>query len=158
MHALTYQIIYSSQSTFPMESDDLEDLLEQARSSNGLQGISGALVYTDGVFLQILEGERVTVQALMAKILRDVRHEAVSILRGGEVPFARFQSWKMAYVSATREQVARWAGIGADTGDGEVVGEVGEDRLRTAQFADDILALLAHEEPGTGREQDARSE
>lgn len=125
-----------------MQEDDLEALLEQARSSNRLHDISGALVYTDGTFLQILEGERVKVESLMARIRKDVRHENVTILREGDVPFAQFDGWKMAYVSATPEQVARWAGLG-DPGNREARETVAESLDRTARFADDILALLA---------------
>ena len=129
-----------------MQSDDLQELLEKARDNNGIQGISGALVYTDGMFLQILEGDRTKVQALMARIEKDVRHENVTILREGEIASAKFSSWKMAYVSATPEQVARWAGIGVGTGTSEVIDEADvENHRRTAQFVQDILDLLAPE-------------
>lgn len=156
---MTYQIIYSSQSTMPMQSDDLEELLEHARTRNGLQGISGALVYTDGMFLQILEGENVKVRALMAKIRKDVRHEAVTILREGEIVSAQFGSWGMAYVGATPEQAASWAGIRGEAECAEVTRDPSEDLRRTAQFAQDILALLAPEKPGgPARKQDIETE
>ena len=144
---MTYQIIYSSEATIPMQSHDLEELLDRARSSNAIHGISGALVYSDGMFLQILEGESGKLQALMAKILKDVRHEAVTILREGEVPSAQFSSWGMAYVSATPEQAARWAGIRRDPGSQDVVTDGKESLRRTTQFAHDILALLKPETP-----------
>jgi len=144
---MTYQTIYSSESTFPMQADDLEELLEYARSRNIKQGISGALIYTDGIFLQILEGERANVEALMARILADVRHEKVTILRQAEIPSAQFSSWKMAYVGATPEQVAQWAWIGAEVGTDESTVDVVDNLRRTAQFVRDILALLAPEAP-----------
>jgi len=142
---VTYQTIYSSESTIPMQSDDLEELLEHARNRNGIQGISGALVYSDGMFLQILEGDRAKVQALMASIRNDLRHENVTILREGEISSAKFSSWKMAYVSATPEQVAKWAGIGVGAGTAEVVDDRDENLRRTVRFVYDILALLAPE-------------
>ena len=108
---MTYQIIYSSESTMPMQSEDLETLLTHARSRNADAGISGALIYADGVFLQIIEGDRAQVETLMTRIRKDRRHEAVTVLREGEMPSARFERWKMAYIGATSEQVARWAGL-----------------------------------------------
>ncbi len=141
---MTYQTIYSSEATIPMQSDDLEELLEKARRKNGGLSISGALVYTDGLFLQILEGDRDHVQALMDRIRKDVRHEHVTVLREGEVASAQFGSWKMAYVSATPEQVARWAGLGAGAANDEAIDD-DENRRRTARFAQDILALLTTE-------------
>lgn len=126
----------------PMQTDDLEELLSHARSRNDAQGITGALVYAEGVFLQILEGEGVQIQALMARIRRDVRHESVIVLREGEIPSAIFGNWKMAYVSATPQQVAKWAGLSVATGSAESVSEIAAEQHRTAQFAQDILSLL----------------
>lgn len=139
---MTYQIIYSSEASTPMQADDLEELLGHARRSNATKGITGALVYAEGMFLQILEGDRAEVQDLMAEIRRDVRHETVIVLREGEIPSAIFGSWKMAYVEATPQQVATWAGLGVAAGASESVGERGEDEQRTAKFAQDILSLL----------------
>ena len=145
---MTYQIVYSSEATIPMQATDLEALLVQARSRNGTVGITGALVYAEGTFLQILEGERHALEDLMAAIRRDVRHEAVTVLREGEVPSAVFGGWGMAYVSATPEQVARWAGLGDVTGPAALATDPGRDAQRTARFAQDILALLRPVEPG----------
>ena len=139
---MIYQIIYSSESSTPMQVDDLEDILEHARICNATVGITGALVYADGVFLQILEGDRVSVQALMMKILADLRHETVIVLRECEIPCAVFGSWQMAYVSATPAQVAAWAGLTIAAGTDEALNSSGEDPYRAEQFAQSILALL----------------
>lgn len=142
---MIYQIIYSSESTKPMEFDDLEEILEHARANNASKGITGALIYAEGSFLQILEGDRARVQDLMAKIRRDVRHETVTVLREGEIASAIFGHWKMAFVSATPEQVAQWAGLSVATGTTEVLNDSGQEPHRMAQFAQDILSLLAPE-------------
>ena len=101
------------------------------------------MVYADGVFLQILEGDRVKVQELMVKILRDLRHETVIVLRECEIPCAVFGSWQMAYVSATPQQVAAWAGLSVAAGVHEVENGSGQDPYRAEQFAQSILSLLA---------------
>ncbi len=139
---MTYQLIYSSEAAAPMQVDDLDELLNHARRSNAAKGITGALIYAEGIFLQILEGDEVRVQDLMQKIRRDVRHANVIVLREREVPTARFGSWKMAYVSATPQQVAKWAGVGVPAGITESLIETGAEQDRTAQFAQDILSLL----------------
>lgn len=143
---MAYQIIYSSESTTPMQTDDLEDLLEHAQGSNATKGITGALVYAEGFFLQILEGDRVTLEDLMAKISRDPRHEAVTVLRRGETPFAIFGDWKMGYISATPEQVAKWAGFSSTTAIPEVLAGISQDPNQAAQVAQSILSFLATEE------------
>ena len=89
---MTYQIIYSSEASTPMQTDDLEELLGHSRRSNGAKGITGALVYAEGIFMQILEGDRPKLQDLMAKIRKDVRHETVVVLRECEIQSKVFGS------------------------------------------------------------------
>ena len=140
--SMTYQTIYFSASSTPMQVDELEDILEQAQSNNSRNGITGALVYIDGSFLQILEGEKDRVQALMQKISKDFRHETVSILHEGEIAAAAFTEWKMAYVSATAEQIARWAGLSGTTQLPEVWQDIQQDPSRATQLTNSILSVL----------------
>ena len=146
---MTYQIIYSSESATPMQIEDLEEILEHARRNNSRSGITGALVYVDGVFLQILEGDTKVVQELMAKISRDVRHETVTVLKQGEIPAAIFPDWKMAYVSATSQQVAKWAGLSGTTAIPDILSDMRSDPFKATQVAQSILSVLA-KEPNTG--------
>ena len=125
-----------------MQVDELEDILEQAQNNNSRNGITGALVYIDGSFLQILEGEKDTVQALMQKISKDFRHETISVLHEGEIEAAAFSEWKMAYVSATPEQVARWAGLSSTTQLSEVWQDIRQDPSRATQLTNSILSVL----------------
>ncbi|MES2465156.1 MAG: BLUF domain-containing protein [Armatimonadota bacterium] len=148
---MTYQIVYYSEAATPMQTDDLEELLDHARRSNAANCVTGALVYADGIFLQVLEGDNARVQELMAKIQRDVRHGGVLILREGEVPEAIFGSWKMAFVSATPQQVAKWAGLRVANGTFESSRDEAEEQHRTAQFAQDILALLVTDGTAEGK-------
>jgi Sensors of blue-light using FAD len=140
---MTYQTIYSSESATPMQMDDLEEILEHARSNNAKKGITGALVYVDGVFLQILQGDSEVVQELMAKIARDVRHETVTVLKQGEIPAAIFRDWKMAYVSATAEQIAKWAGLSRTTAIPDILADMRNDPFKASQVAQSILSVLA---------------
>ena len=125
-----------------MQLDALEDILEQAQSNNASNGITGALVYVDGFFLQVLEGEKDSVLNLMQRISRDLRHESVTVLQEGEIPAAAFSDWTMAYVSATAEQVARWAGLSGTTKLPEVWEDIHQDPQRATQVAKSILAIL----------------
>lgn len=126
-----------------MQTEDLQELLDHSRRSNAANGITGALVYEEGIFLQILEGDQDLLNDLMAKIRQDVRHESVIVLQEGEVPAAVFGGWKMAYVSATAKQVAMWAGISIANDATESLTDTVDEQNRTAQFAQDILSLLA---------------
>ena len=139
---MPYQIIYSSKSATPMQRDELEELLEHARNSNAKKGITGALVYVDGAFLQILEGELEAVKELMGRILKDFRHETVTVLKEGAIPSASFSDWEMAYVSATRKEVAEWAGLSGTIAIPEIVAEMRQDSRRATRLAKSILSVL----------------
>lgn len=142
---MPYQVIYSSVSATPMQIDDLEDILERAQECNAEVGITGALVYADGFFLQVLEGEAEDVQELMARISKDVRHESVTVLKRGEIPAAVFNDWTMAYVGATAAQVAKWAGFSETTAIPSILAGVQSDPWRATQLTEHILAVLAAE-------------
>lgn len=139
---MTYQVIYSSEASTPMQLDELEEVLVQARASNDAKGITGALVYVEGVFLQILEGDAEVVRDLMARISKDLRHQEVTVLKEGEAVSASFSDWKMAYVSATAAQVAQWAGLSGTTDIPQILGDLRKDSQRTMQLADGILSVL----------------
>jgi hypothetical protein len=140
---MTYQIIYSSNASIPMQSDDLEDLLEHARERNAERGITGALVYVDGIFLQILEGEVATLKRLMARIESDLRHEAVTVLQEGEVPSPRFGDWTMAYVCATPDQVADWLSLPGTTPVPALFDGMRRDASKVTHVARSVLSALS---------------
>lgn len=108
---MTYRVIYSSQANAEMSVADLERILVDARAGNEARGITGALVYVEGVFVQILEGERDRVQDLVRSIARDSRHSAVTVFHEAQVERPLFASWRMAFVSATPDQLAQWSGL-----------------------------------------------
>lgn len=139
---MPYQIIYSSVSSTPMQLDELEDLLEHAQDTNEVDGITGALVYADGHFLQILEGDRSAVERLMMRISKDLRHETIVVLQAGDIPAATFPDWTMAYVSATPEQISQWAGLSSTSILPDVWEDMRQNPERTAQLAQSILAAL----------------
>jgi hypothetical protein len=143
--AMTYQIIYSSVASTPMQAEDLEEILEHARRNNANSGITGALVYVDGYFVQILEGDSNHVRQLMDRISGDVRHETVTVLQAGEISTAAFSEWKMAYISATPEQVASWAGLTTPTELPSLFKKMHEDRSQASLVAKSILAVLLGE-------------
>lgn len=139
---MPYQLIYSSHASTPMPVDELEDILEHAQGSNATEGITGALVYADGHFLQVLEGEQRAVEQLMRRIAKDLRHETIVVLQAGDVPVAAFPKWEMAYVSATPEQIARWAGLSGTHDLTDVWEDLRHNPQRTEQVARSILSVL----------------
>ena len=65
---MPFRLIYSSAAAPDLDMDDLQQMLAESRVRNRARGITGVLVYVDGVFLQILEGEKEKVLELMDAI------------------------------------------------------------------------------------------
>ncbi len=140
---MTYQIIYSSQATKELSLADLEQILVDAREGNERRHITGALVYVDGVFLQILEGEETAVRALLESLERDTRHSDLKVFHQAEVDEPSFDSWRMAYVTPTAREVAAWTGhAGAATIDSILAG-LHRSPQAGARVAENVLKALA---------------
>jgi hypothetical protein len=92
-----HHIIYMSTASRPMTEEDLTELLTQARAGNAQRGITGALVYGDGQFMQIMEGEQATLEALYAHIGQDCRHTGLFKLADRPLEGRRFAEWSMAF-------------------------------------------------------------
>ena len=139
---MTYQVVYSSQATSPLSIEELEAILVDARDGNTSRGVTGALIYVDGVFLQILEGEKATVCALMKSIEGDPRHHSVTVFHEAECPSPSFSQWKMAYLDATPEQLARWTGKESTASLSDILEDLRSDSSQASQLAAGILSAL----------------
>ncbi|RRD58102.1 BLUF domain-containing protein [Comamonadaceae bacterium OH2545_COT-014] len=80
----------------------LEALCASARQHNAAQGVTGVLVYGDGIFMQALEGGRQTISDLYGLIQRDPRHQDVVLLHYEEITERRFGGWTMGLVNTNR--------------------------------------------------------
>jgi hypothetical protein len=126
-----------------MSVSDLERILADARSGNEAREVTGVLVYVDGVFLQILEGNEDTVRELMRHIAADSRHAAVKVFHEAEVDEPMFGNWRMAFLSATPEQMAVWAGLEGTASLEAILEEVRRSPQWVARVAANILKTLA---------------
>jgi hypothetical protein len=108
---MPYRLIYSSEATGEMARTDLEQMLRESRLRNTRRDITGVLVFSDGVFLQVLEGEREDIEDLMENIQRDPRHRDIKVIHEEEIDRRAFPTWRMAHLSPRAEDVSAWAGL-----------------------------------------------
>lgn len=73
----------------------LNDILEASQRNNERAGITGALVFDDRWFLQVLEGERTAVWGTLNRISDDERHANVVIAEAVEITERLFGNWWM---------------------------------------------------------------
>lgn len=96
-------IVYCSKARRPFSEDELADLLEHTRANNRRKGITGLLCYSEGHFVQVVEGPRPVVQHLYALIERDPRHYQLQVLNQGAGPLHRFPDWRIALAEAPQD-------------------------------------------------------
>lgn len=75
-----YSICYVSDERKELKKEDLILLYEQTVQNNNKEQITGVLIYKDGSFLQVLEGDKKVISSLFVKIKKDRRHHNVITL------------------------------------------------------------------------------
>ena len=90
-----YQVLYRSRAVRPFSEAQLHDMLVRARAYNVRHQLTGLLLYSDGRFVQVLEGPEEVVRALYARIQQDPRHTQVVTVSEGPGPGRRFADWNM---------------------------------------------------------------
>lgn len=103
--------IYSSAETKTFTHEEIIALLEVARANNSKLGVTGILLYDNGSFFQVLEGEPSVVKSLYDKIGTDDRHRAVSKIVYEPIEERDFSEWTMGYAGITREELNRIDGL-----------------------------------------------
>jgi hypothetical protein len=88
------QLIYSSQ-PFGFDDSALNGILMIARRNNPRDGITGALICRQDLYLQLLEGPRAPVEARYRSIGRDNRHLEVIERVSRPVTERLFPNWAM---------------------------------------------------------------
>ena len=92
-----HHIIYLSSATELLDDEQLQSLFFQCRHNNARLGITGLLLYRDGSFLQLIEGEREDVADLFRKICRDGRHHGILKVIDEAIPEREFTDWSMSF-------------------------------------------------------------
>jgi hypothetical protein len=140
---MPFQLIYSSFAAPDLAMADLAVMLEESRIRNRARNITGVLVLVDGVFFQILEGEKDDVLDLMERIKRDPRHHGLKLYRERETDERAFESWSMAYLSPSAEEVSRWAELEGTTTIGNVLSSLESEPGRLPGMVVNILKAIA---------------
>ena len=88
---------YLSQSKLDWTDEAIDQLLERSKQNNATRGITGAMIYANGYFMQLIEGPQIAVDELYSAIEADPRHEVLSLLHNQEIKDRHFSDWAMEY-------------------------------------------------------------
>lgn len=82
----------------------ISDILTVARRKNHAREVTGALIFNNGCFAQVLEGEKRHVQEIFGHIEADPRHRNLVLLQVEPCQQRLFPDWSMAYVGPSPEE------------------------------------------------------
>ena len=102
MSSSVYQLIYVSSAIEDFSDEVLLNLLEKSRHNNAQQQITGFLLYSEGNIIQLLEGEKQRVEALLSIIKDDARHDNIIVLCRCETEQREFADWRMGFKKLDR--------------------------------------------------------
>ena len=110
-HGLT-QIVYCSIATAIPARDDMDRLLQVARTRNAQKGITGMLLYADGSFFQVIEGREEVIELLFRQICLDRRHKNVTVILRESILERSFSDWSMGHVEISEREASSLIGDG----------------------------------------------
>jgi DNA-binding response OmpR family regulator len=94
----TFCLIYASQAADNFSEKDLIDILKVSRSKNEKANLTGVIIFHNGYFLQMLEGDFATINKLFYEhICKDARHCNVITLFQEYREKREFPDWNMGF-------------------------------------------------------------
>lgn len=107
--AAVERLKYVSRFAHPLTHADVQRIADLAAARNASVGLSGALVASGGVFIQILEGPTDALDSVLRRIRLDARHRDLVVLRREAVSSRLFGSWAMRFVELDEDAMKRMA-------------------------------------------------
>jgi hypothetical protein len=102
--------IYASTAESIFKESDLPALLEHARSANAKRSLTGMLLYIEGGFFQVLEGDDAVVDAAYSSIRRDPRHSKITLIIREPIAARDFSEWTMGFSTVDPSEAGQLIG------------------------------------------------
>lgn len=103
-------LIYLSTAHKLLNQNELLEILNTSRQNNIQQDVTGMLLYAEGTFIQLLEGDSETLKKVYQTIQADPRHHNITKMAQGEIANRLFPEWAMGFKSANATELAEFKG------------------------------------------------
>ena len=99
------ELTYVSEPAQEMSFLGLMRLLYHSYLRNTSMGITGALIFENNRFGQVIEGPRTQIEDLWEKIQKDTRHKNIRLIESKSIENRSFSKWTMVFQDS--EEVAK---------------------------------------------------
>ncbi len=138
-----YQLVYCSQNAIMGVNEEVREAIDQilaaSQKNNAAAGVTGALMFTNGLFAQVLEGPLAAVEAVFERIQLDERHANVQLLSFLPTNARQFSNWAMAFVGGAEADLANFGHYGQTSG-------FDYSKVDGSQIISELRAMLVDEE------------
>lgn len=107
------QLIYVSLPGASIGGGDVFDIVQKSATRNTARGITGFLLFAEGLFFQCIEGTNAALDGLMADLAGDPRHYAITELSRKPISERAYPNWAMKRVYAGNGPSSLTAQLGA---------------------------------------------
>lgn len=124
---MEHSLVYMSKADPLVSNKELQRILKESIQWNTDHGITGMLIYVEGLFasleersinssvtgrfMQVLEGSKKEVEDIFSKIKLDKRHTDIVVLQREDKKFRDFENWWMGFQSFTLEEYSTLPGF-----------------------------------------------
>ena len=105
------RLTYASTALKEWSPEELLKLLKNCRTNNGAKNITGILLYANGTFFQVLEGDEATVSSVYAMIEKDKRHKDVTLIQKEKITERAFPYWSMGFDKIDAKELSNMDGL-----------------------------------------------
>ncbi|MGA9590743.1 MAG: BLUF domain-containing protein, partial [Salegentibacter sp.] len=95
---MRHAICYVSNADQSLTTSEINELLNFCEENNNLQDIKGILLYSEGNFFQVLEGEKEKVVDLYNRIQEDSRHYGIITVIDRDIPQGSYDDYKATII------------------------------------------------------------
>jgi hypothetical protein len=92
-----FSLTYVSSARAELGTEELTLILESAVRHNTAQQVTGMLLYLNGSFMQVLEGEETAVDETYARVRQDPRHMGCFVIERAPIKVRSFAQWSMGF-------------------------------------------------------------
>jgi len=111
------QLAYISTAIWLMTDNELLDILKTARKRNADNDVTGVLLYSEGTFIQVLEGQPHNIDQIFGSISNDKRHKNIIKLVEAKLDKKYFPDWNMGFATVDKDRAREIAGFLNSTGE-----------------------------------------
>lgn len=96
---MKHAICYISTAAKDLHDDEIQEMFDHARKKNNKKDIKGILLYSNGNFFQVIEGDKEYVLPLFSLIEEDPRHHTIIQVVGREIDQGSFDGYEFDILS-----------------------------------------------------------